>query len=629
MRPYRNHLLLAVSFASMLLAGNPALARAENSVSGSYLAARAATTNRDTPQATLFYQSVLENDPENTVILDRTFRLALASNAIPEALALARRLVRQDEHNRLARLALAIDAVKQGKFKTARFQLGRSQQTAAPDVVATLIAAWTWNGSGAPSQGLAILDKLEGNDLAELFRDLHAGMLAGIAKRNKEATRRLEQAYRLDQSSFVVVDAYARQMARVGRRDDALKAYRLLEANAPRNARIVQSIAALEKGVTPPALVTNTREGIAEALFGFGQLANRSDTAEVAQAYLNLTLYLEPNHELALLTLADLYENLNQPANAVEIYKKIPQRSIFARDVALRIAVNLALLEKPDEAIATLDRLLKVEPDNIDAIMTLGNLAHRQKDYPRAAEVFSKAIALIDTPTKTNWAVYFARAVAYDGAKNWEKAEADLLKAHSLDGEQPILLNYLGYSWVDRNMHLDKALGMIRKAVELRPNDGDIVDSLGWAFYKIGKYDEAVSALERAVELKPQSWELNDHLGDVYWRVERKLEAKFQWLHALSLEPDADKRDAIALKIKQGLPEAADKTSNNPKPSTTTPAPQAPKTDTVPAAPAVEGEHNTSAPEPENKKPAPPAAAPEKDAAPEQQPENKQGNQAP
>jgi tetratricopeptide (TPR) repeat protein len=522
-------------------------------ISGSYLAGRAAAVGRDTADAARFFEQVLRRDPQNADLLDRTFRLVLASGDMPEALRLARKVITIDPNNRLARLALGIDAVRRGRFQQARTQLSQSQRNATPDVVATLVVAWTWQGSKQPQRGLAILDRLQGNELAELFRDLHAGLLAEASGRSREATRRLEAAYQLDQSSFVVVDAYARRMARANRRDDALKAYRLLESSAPRNARILQSIAALEQGRRPPPLAVNARQGVAEALFGFGQLANRGDTVEIAQAYLNLALYLEPRHELALLTLADLYENINQYKRAVEVYSRIPPKSIFADDVGIRIAVNLAQMKKNDEAEKRLAELVKRDPKDVDAIMALGNMYHRQKKYEQAANAFTMAVDLIKQPVAANWALYFARGVSYDAAKNWPRSQDDLKTAFKLDPNQPVLLNYLGYSWIDRGLNLDDALGMIRKAVELRPNDGDIVDSLGWAYYRLAKYDEAVSALERAVELKPQSWELNDHLGDAYWHVNRHLEARFQWLHALSLEPEADKRALIERKIRDGL----------------------------------------------------------------------------
>ena len=152
---------------------------------------------------------------------------------------------------------------------------------------------------------------------------------------------------------------------------------------------------------------------------------------------------------------------------------------------------------------------------------------------------------------KSRWAVYYFRGVDYERAKMWDKAEPDLQKALELYPEQPLVLNYLGYSWVDQNLHLDEAFKMLRRAVELQPEDGYIVDSLGWAHYKLGHYDEAVGLLERAIELKPGDPVINDHLGDAYWRVGRKTDAQFQWNHARDLNPDQDDLPNILGKIER------------------------------------------------------------------------------
>jgi Flp pilus assembly protein TadD len=138
--------------------------------------------------------------------------------------------------------------------------------------------------------------------------------------------------------------------------------------------------------------------------------------------------------------------------------------------------------------------------------------------------------------------------------KKWPLAEADLQESLKLFPDQPLALNYLGYSWVDQNHNLKKGMALIERAVTLKPDDGYIVDSLGWAHYKLGNYKEAVRFLEHAVELKPEDPVLNDHLGDALWRVGREREARFQWDQALTLEPEPDDVEKIKKKIAEGLP---------------------------------------------------------------------------
>ncbi|MGQ4275297.1 tetratricopeptide repeat protein [Terrihabitans sp. B22-R8] len=523
------------------------------SIMGNYLSGRSAAADRDIRSAAIYLRAALKADPGNPELLDRTMRLSLASGDVEGAFPLAERIVTMDPTNRWARLALAAQAIKKRHYVTARTQLGKVPRNSVPDVIGIITSAWAWQGSKEPARALRTLDGLTGSELSQLFRDLHGGLIAEASGRFEEADRRLAAAYRTDQSMYVIVDAYARSLARAGKRDDALAVYRALSEQTPRNALLNASIKALEENRKLPPVATSPADGIAEILFVFGQLANR-DAVELSLIYLNLALYLKPEHELALLTLADVQENLGQHTEAIRLYEVLPKSSGFSEDVDLKIAANLAQDNREAEAETRLRTLIAEDPKDRDAIVALANLLHRKKDYPAAAETFSKAVALIEGEAKkSDWALFFARGVAYDAGKDFPRAEADLVKSNELDPEQPVVLNYLGYSWVDRGMHIDKGLELIKKAVDLRPNDGDIIDSLGWAYYRLGKYAEATTELERAVEQKPQSWEINDHLGDVYWKTDRKLEARFQWLHALSLDIEDEKRGPIERKLKEGL----------------------------------------------------------------------------
>ena len=228
----------------------------------------------------------------------------------------------------------------------------------------------------------------------------------------------------------------------------------------------------------------------------------------------------------------------------------------------IQIALLLETMGKGDEAKAHLKAIVDEHPDDPEAQTALGNIDRARKDYKGAIEAYTKAISLAKGPEKALWSLYYYRGIAYERDKDWPPAEADFKKALELYPDQPLVLNYLGYSWVDKNMNLDQAFKMLRRAVELRPQDGYIVDSLGWGHYKLGQYDLAVKELERAIDLKPSDPVINDHLGDAYWRVGRKLEAQFQWNHARDLKPEPEDLQAILKKIQNGIvdekPEAAD-----------------------------------------------------------------------
>ncbi|MBM3527171.1 MAG: tetratricopeptide repeat protein [Alphaproteobacteria bacterium] len=316
-----------------------------------------------------------------------------------------------------------------------------------------------------------------------------------------------------------------------------------------------------------PRVVEAPDAGAAEVLYGLGAALGRRGGEDLGLVYLQLALYLQPNHALALLSLADLHEQLKHPRQAIKVYERVPVASPLRRNADIQLAVNLDALDRTDEAKERLNKLVAERPTDIDAIMALGNIQRGRKAFEECADVYGKGIATIEKPERPNWLIYYFRGICFERAKKWERAEEDLKTALKLYPDQPHVLNYLGYSWVDQGVHLDEGMRMIRRAVEQRPDDGYIVDSLGWAYYRLGNFDEAVRHLERAVELKPDDPTINDHLGDAYWKTGRVLEANFQWSHARDLKPEPEELVKIKQKLESGLPpEEASTAANAGKP---------------------------------------------------------------
>src|SRR5581483_2917746 len=225
--------------------------------------------------------------------------------------------------------------------------------------------------------------------------------------------------------------------------------------------------------------------------------------------------------------------------------------------IDIRKALNLTQLERVDEAQKLLDELARQYPTDLQPLDALGGIMRGRKRYAEAVDYYTRAIALIDKPEQKHWSYYYYRGTCYERLKKWQLAEADLQQALKLSSDQALVLNYLGYSWVDQNRNLKQGLALIEKAVRQKPDDGYIVDSLGWAHYRMGNYREAVKHLERAVELRPEDPVLNDHLGDAYWRVRREREARFQWEQALTLKPEPEDAEKIKKKLAKGLPAPA------------------------------------------------------------------------
>ncbi|HUZ91497.1 MAG TPA: tetratricopeptide repeat protein [Methylocella sp.] len=522
------------------------------SPSGNYLAALVAGAEHDTVAAATFFREALRFDPRNPNLIERAFVAAVSNGNMQDAFGLANRLIVHDPNNSLARLALGVKEIKAKHFAAARAYFAKSGTGEQRDITATLLTAWTYAGSGDPNRALAFVDKLRGENFA-VFRDYHAALIADAAHDPKEALKRMKAAYAADKSTLRLVDAYARFMDRHGDRDAAITAYEAFDQILPNHPVVTAALANIRAGKPLEPLVKDAQEGAAEVLYGLGAAGGQQGDELAAMIYLRLALYLTPNNSLAIITLGDLCERIKQNEEAIDVYGMVPENDPLRTTADIQTGQLLEALDRHDEAAKYLKKIVDENPKNQDALSALGNLQRAHKQYAEAIDTYTRALAGKSKPEKSDWSIYYFRGISYEREKRWPEAEADLLQALALYPDQPLVLNYLGYSWVDQNMNLDEAFDMLRRAVELRPTDGYVVDSLGWADYKLGRNDEAVKQLERAIDLKPSDPVINDHLGDAYWRAGRKLEAHFQWNHARDLDPEPDEKVKILQKIEHGL----------------------------------------------------------------------------
>jgi tetratricopeptide (TPR) repeat protein len=524
--------------------------------SGSYLAARHASVERDANSAAAFYRSALRSDPKNNELLDRAFISSLADGDIEEAVKLADRILTQDKSNRVARLVVGVRDLKQKKYATAQININQSIRGPITDLIATLLSGWASYGSGDTKVAIANIDKLTGPEWYPIFKDLHSGMILELANREKDAGTRLERAYKLDDSMLRVADAYARWSSRSKDAAAATAIYEAFDKKLPRHPLVQEGLRETRAGKKLSPLVDSAQAGAAEALYGIGATLTRRGGEDLALVYLQLALYLQPNHSMALLSLADLYESVKKPQMAIKVYERVPASSPLKKNAQIQLATNLDTADRSDEAIKILKGVTAEDPKDIEAIMALGNIERGRKKFADCAQTYTMGIdAMPAAAEKSAWVTYYYRGICEERSKQWSKAEADMRKALEMQPEQPHVLNYLGYSWIDQGINLDEGMKMIKRAVDQRPDDGYIVDSLGWAFYRIGNFEDAVKNLERAIDLKPEDPTINDHLGDAYWRVGRVLEAKFQWAHARDLKPEPEELPKIEAKITNGLPD--------------------------------------------------------------------------
>jgi Flp pilus assembly protein TadD len=301
-------------------------------------------------------------------------------------------------------------------------------------------------------------------------------------------------------------------------------------------------------------------DGVAEALFSLGFAIQNQDSYQ-AIIFSRLAIYLRPSFTMAKLLLAGSMEENDNLRDANNIYHSISKDPHYSWAARLRIANNLDDLGNTDEAILNLRAMSLEKTDRIDALIKLGDILQRHKRYQASVNAYEQAKKRIQRTNNKHWPLYFSLGISYERTNKWPLAERNLLKALELSPNHPSIQNYLGYSWVEQGLNLDRAEKMIRDAVKQRPRDGYIVDSLGWALYRLGNFAGAVKQLERAVLIRPEDPTINDHLGDIYWSVGRKNEAIFQWNRALILEPEKDEIPKIKLKLKVGLPKGIDKSN--------------------------------------------------------------------
>ena len=545
---------------------------ARTTIAGNYLAGRQANVSKDAVAAGAYYRAALRVDPKNVELLTLAFHSVLAQGDIEEASKLGERLLLVDKTNRNTRLVLGVKALKAKQYAVAKTQLAQAARGPISDLVATLLSGWAMAGANDAKGAVAAIDKLTGPDWYATLKSLHTALILDLTGNKKEAGKRFEVAYRLDNTALRVVQAYAGWLSRNGQSEEAMKVLTDFDKSLPNHPLITSAMAQIKRGEKVPMITESAQEGGAEALYNLGSaLGRREEELSLANrglAYLQLGLYLQPTHNLALLSLADLYEAMKQQQLAVEVYDRVPANSPLKRTSEIQQALDMDSLDRTEDAKKQLNKLVAADPNNRDAILALGGILRERKQYAECAEAYGKAIATVSKLERANWTMLYFRGICFERSKQWDKAEADLKKALELYPDQPHVLNYLGYSWVDKGQNLDEGVRMIKRSVEQRPDDGYIVDSLGWAYYRLGNYEEAVKQLDRAVELKPTDPTINDHLGDAYWRVGRTLEAKVQWSHARDLKPEPEDLVKIEQKIKSGTPEdvTAPAASNDPPP---------------------------------------------------------------
>ena len=520
---------------------------------GAYLAGRQAAYDSDFAAAALYYARVLGMDPSNPKLMEDLAAAQLSSGQVLRALPVAQKIESDGLRSQVAHLIVVANLFADKKYDTV---LARDlEKFGVGPLVDGLLIGWAHMGAGSVAKALAQFDIVADQNGLRGFAMYHKalalasvgdyegaealfaaddGALTTISRRAVLA--RVEILSQLDQNGKareIMTDVF------VGRSDPAL-------------ISVTDRLTAGEK--LPFTQVRSVQDGAAEVFFSIGAALNNEAADDYTLLYARAANFLRPDHIDSLLLSAELLDNLGQYELAVASYRQVPRDSLDHHAAELGRAEALRRAAKPDAAVEVLQQLSLEYPSIASVHSALGDLLRQQEEYQDAVNAYDKALSLTEKGAPAQWFLHYARGISHERLKNWDKSEADLRQALELNPEQPQVLNYLGYSMVEKQVNLDEALEMIERAVAARPESGYIVDSLGWVLFRLGRYSEAVAHMEKAVELMPVDPVVNDHLGDVYWAVGRIREAEFQWSRALSfVKPEDTDGEADPERIRRKL----------------------------------------------------------------------------
>ena len=521
-------------------------AKAEDA--GGYLAARSAIFASDFAEAAQYYARALVRDPSNVSLLENAATAYLGLGDLDRAAPIARRLIQSGAESQLSGLILFGDAARNGNWNTIGPDLDAGL-TVGP-LFDGLARAWALVGDGRMTDAIAAFDEVGNSQGVEAFGLYHkalalasVGDFEGAAEIFSGETGNTIRLTRRGLIAYVEVPLFP--------------GYMFVRTNLdPYLEDVVRRLEADE--VLPFTTVRSAQDGMAEIYYSIASALQGEAQQAYTLLYSRMAVALRPDHIDALLMTAELLEDLERYDLATEVYDTVPRDDPSFHAAELGRAEALRRSGREDAAIEVLRQLTESHGELPLIHVTLGDTLRGMERFEESIKPYNDALALIETPEEQHWIVYFARGISHERTGQWDKAEADFRKALELRPEQPQVMNYLGYSFLEMQTNYEEALDLIERAVALRPDSGYIIDSLGWGLYRLGRYEEAVVHMEKAVELMPIDPVVNDHLGDVYWAVGRKREAEFQWHRALSFIDHEDASgdidpDRVRRKLEVGL----------------------------------------------------------------------------
>ncbi|MEM9853193.1 MAG: tetratricopeptide repeat protein [Pseudomonadota bacterium] len=519
---------------------------------GAYLAARHAAGTNDYRAAAEFYAQAMRGDSRNFALTENALSARLALGELREAEELAARMIGNGSNSQIAHMAAVAGQTLDQDFE-GLVESFRSATRIGP-LVDGLLLGWALIGTGQIEEGIAAFDAIALRDGLRPFALHHKALALAYDGRLEEAEEIFagKGGVEMPDNRRGLI-ARAQILSALERNTEArAQIARVLGSELDvRFSRLDRRLAAGE-----PLEFTEVRgaaHGMAEVFYTVSSALNGEASDSYALLYARIAHALNPGHIDAILLSAEYLERLDRPELATLAYDMVPRGAAEYVTAELGRADALRAANRPDAAVEALNQLAEAHPSIPKIHSKLGDVLRRSGRYAEAVTAYDAAIDLYGAPANEHWFTYFARGISFEREDNWPAAEADFRMALELRPNQPQVMNYLGYSLVEKNLKLDEALELIEAAAQLRPDNGHILDSLGWVLYRLGRFDEAVGPMETAVELMATDPIINDHLGDVYWAVGRFKEAHFQWTRALSFDPEPEDVARIRRKLDVGL----------------------------------------------------------------------------
>ena len=520
---------------------------------GEYLVGRNALANNQFDIAADNYLKALNLDTDNILLNQWTLSILVTDGRLTDAVKISNKLRDIDQQNDLSKLMLFFEKTKSGDYEDLLVTGDGQGTNGILKLINPFFKAWVLAERGEIDQVETIINEFKAGNSLNFFNYFQSGLIYEYLGDNKKAEKYYSMAL-LDNrtKNLRVAEALGKLLSRQGKDEQALFVLNKFSKINPSNEHLRLALETIKNGEKFEPFISTLNDGFAELLYTVASVLMQDDMKRVATNYLQYAVFLKPNFPLAHLLQAKIFESDEYFKGAIRELEKINNNSQIYLQSKLQRARIFDQIKLPSEVLKALKTLESEYPANRSVLNEIAEFYRTHERYEEAIEVYNKVITSIIKENKDDWILYYFRGIVLDQEKRWPEAESDFKKALELNPNQPLVLNYLAYSWVEQGRNYKEAKIMLLRAVELRPNDGYIADSLGWALFKMGDGEEAVPILERAVQLQTKDWAINDHLGDAYWVVGRQNEARFQWRHALSLKQADTKGDQIEYKIING-----------------------------------------------------------------------------